>query len=424
METLQFNQWPMIKYLLPVLLVIYSPLFSQTRMSLEECEKSFTTSNLQLLAQHYNISYAEALAQQARIWNLPYLQGEFNMADPQNSKAFNMGSKGQKALSVQQLIYLGGKKRKEVALADKNVKVAALEFQELLHDLQYQLHTSFFRIYFSRKNIEAIDKQVSGLDSLIHRYTEQVNKGNIPLRDLIRLQTLQLSLVNERLTHVNELTEEQSNMSLLTGNTALIEPAPTNAELLPYFDQKDFTVEALQEQAIANKVVLKKYDRLKDAALLDESYQKSLAVPDLTLGAAYDQNGGAFKNQVNLTFGIPLKFWNVNKGNIKASQVRALQVGTEAGYAQQAIKTSVESALNKYKASLQNYLQARVVEGKAFEDVYNGIFQNFQKRNISLIEFTDFMESYHQTTVQNNNSRKQLVLSGEELNYVTGTKLF
>jgi cobalt-zinc-cadmium efflux system outer membrane protein len=59
-----------------------------------------------------------------------------------------------------------------------------------------------------------------------------------------------------------------------------------------------------------------------------------------------------------------------------------------------------------------------------FETVYNGILNNFQKQNISLLEFTDFMESYNLATVQINELKKNLVLSAEELNKTINKDLF
>ena len=56
--------------------------------------------------------------------------------------------------------------------------------------------------------------------------------------------------------------------------------------------------------------------------------------------------------------------------------------------------------------------------------VYTGILENFQKRNVSLLDFTDFMESYNQAAVQINELKKKVVLSGEELNSTINKDLF
>ena len=35
-----------------------------------------------------------------------------------------------------------------------------------------------------------------------------------------------------------------------------------------------------------------------------------------------------------------------------------------------------------------------------FEAVYNGMLDNFQRRNVTMLEFTDFIESYTSSIVQ------------------------
>ena len=59
-----------------------------------------------------------------------------------------------------------------------------------------------------------------------------------------------------------------------------------------------------------------------------------------------------------------------------------------------------------------------------FITVYNGVFRNFQRRNISLLEFTDFMESYNESINQSNEFKKTLINISEEINYATGSTIF
>lgn len=56
--------------------------------------------------------------------------------------------------------------------------------------------------------------------------------------------------------------------------------------------------------------------------------------------------------------------------------------------------------------------------------VNKGVFENFHKRNISILEFTDFLESYNQVMMQTNESKKNLVVSAEELNCSLNFNLF
>ena len=72
----------------------------------------------------------------------------------------------------------------------------------------------------------------------------------------------------------------------------------------------------------------------------------------------------------------------------------------------------------------KNYLLLKPSANANFEAVYEGTLLNFQKRNISLLEFTDFMESYNQAKIQLNELKKIVVLSGEELNSTVNKNLF
>jgi len=88
------------------------------------------------------------------------------------------------------------------------------------------------------------------------------------------------------------------------------------------------------------------------------------------------------------------------------------------------IQSEISSSWNKWSEARKNYLKISPSTKSDFETVYNGILLNFQKRNISLLEFTDFMESYNQGNIQLNEIMKKLAISAEELNSTITKELF
>lgn len=56
--------------------------------------------------------------------------------------------------------------------------------------------------------------------------------------------------------------------------------------------------------------------------------------------------------------------------------------------------------------------------------VYNGMLKNFRNGNVSLIEFTDFMESYRQTALQIYDMKNELIQAAEKLKQLVQTKIF
>ena len=59
-----------------------------------------------------------------------------------------------------------------------------------------------------------------------------------------------------------------------------------------------------------------------------------------------------------------------------------------------------------------------------FNHLIQEVFKNYEKRNISLLEFLDFYDSYKTNTLQLNTLQLNRVTSMEQLNYVTGTPFF
>jgi len=152
--------------------------------------------------------------------------------------------------------------------------------------------------------------------------------------------------------------------------------------------------------------------------------QKRLAIPDVALNTSYDQRGGAFQNQLNVGLNIPLPLWNRNQGNIKAAEysVKSMDV-----YQQQKLKevqTDVMAAWQNLLLSVSEYQKIRNYYTDDFDLVFEGVNTNFQKRNISILEFVDFFESYNESLSEFERVKTFLANSAMQINYVTASKIF
>jgi outer membrane protein, heavy metal efflux system len=223
---------------------------------------------------------------------------------------------------------------------------------------------------------------------------------------------------------VNSSIEEQANLKLLLNSTETIVPDVSKDDFNKYLKIIPFDLKSLEDEAITNRPDYLAKQKEIEANELNVKWQKSLSVPDITLGANYDQRSGAFNREANVSVGIPLPLWNKNKGNIKNAQVILEQSKVEKQNFGLQLETEITSAWNKWDESRKNYAVIKPAVNSDFEAVYNGILTNFQKRNISLLEFTDFMESYNQANIQLNELKKKLALSGEELNTTINKDLF
>ncbi|MBT2620751.1 MULTISPECIES: TolC family protein [Chryseobacterium] len=403
--------------------VISSFMTAQQKMSLLDCENAFQTNNLQLLAQQYNINMADADILQAKIWELPQLSGQINAYNPEKKKVFDVGNA--KGAQVTQLIYMGGKKKNEIAFAKSNKELAQFQFSQLLVDLKTQLHTTYYNLYFEKLKLENTNKQLGYMKELLSAYKVQSAKGNVSLKDEVRLQSIVIQLNNDKVEiNKNILTVEQ-NLKVLTGITEDIEPQLSDSEAKEILATQPFgDEEELKKKALENNADYQYNIKLIDNSKLFAQWQKSLNVPDLNVGAGWDQNGGTFKNEINLMVGIPLPLWKSNQGNVEKANYAIQQNQKNADYQKLDLETKVQASYRTWKSQYDQLAEIKATDLNNLDLVYNGMLKNFRSGNVSLIEFTDFMESYRQTALQIYDMKNDIIQSAEQLNQLVQTKIF
>jgi cobalt-zinc-cadmium efflux system outer membrane protein len=403
--------------------VISSIMTAQQQMSLLDCENAFQQNNLQLLAEQYNINMADADILQAKIWELPQMSGYINAYNPEDRKVLDAGKA--KGLEVTQLIYMGGKKKNEVAFAKSNKDLAQLQFTQLLVELRTQLHTNYYNLYYEKLKLENTNKQLGYMNDLLKAYKVQSAKGNVSLKDEVRLQSIVIQLNNDKLGITKDILEFEQNLKVLTGIRENIEPKISDEEAREILAAQPFGDESdLKRKAIENNADYLFNLKLIDNSKLYAQWQKSLNVPDLNVGAEYDQNSGTFRNEINLKVGIPIPLWKVNKGNVQKANLAIEQNQRNAEFQKLNLETKVQSAFQMWKNQYGQLLEIKSTDLDNLDLVYNGILKNFRNGNVTLIDFTDFMESYRQTSLQIYDMKNELIQSAEQLNQLVQTKIF
>ncbi|WP_419869796.1 TolC family protein [Chryseobacterium sp. CT-SW4] len=406
-----------------VFIIISSCMVAQREMSLLDCENAFQQNNLQLLAEQYNINMADADILQAKIWELPQISGEINAYNPEAKKLFDIGHA--KGAEITQLIYMGGKKKNEIAFAKSNKELAQLQFSQLLVDLRTQLRTTYYNLYYEKLKLENTNKQLGYMNELLAAYKIQSAKGNVSLKDEVRLQSIVIQLSNDKIGINKNILEFEQTLKLLTGVRESIEPQLSETEVQDLFASQPFGDETeLKNKALENNADYQYNLKLIENSKLYAQWQKSLNVPDLNLGAGWDQNGGTFKNEVNLKIGIPIPLWKSNQGNVEKANYAIRQNEKNADYQRLSLETKVEAAFQTWKTQYEQLSQFKTKDLENLDLVYDGMLKNFRRGNISLIEFVDFMDSYRETILQVYEMRNEVIQSAELLNQLVQTKIF
>ncbi|MBA2612087.1 MAG: TolC family protein [Bacteroidetes bacterium] len=391
-------------------------------MSLEDAEKMFLQNNLMLLAKQYNISAKQALIIQSKSYPNPTFNADINVIDPQNHKYFHIDSSGQKSFQVQQLILLGGKRKTEIDLAKQNKILAESEFSELLRNLKFQLTQAYYTINSERTIIQNYDKQLQILDTIISAYKIQSDKGNIPLKDIIRLKSVYIKLDGNRAELAADYSEQQKQLKLLIQINQEVIPVVSDDSYKNYVDLKPLN--DLQTLALANRPDLKIADESAIISALILKREKKQAIPDIAVNTSYDQRGGAFRNQVNAGVTLPIPILNTNRGNIKAAEFDKKEMDLYVTGKKLEVELDIQHAWINMQRNIKEYNKVILLFNEEFSQVNKGVNDNFQQRNISILEFVDFVESYNESLADFERIKKQLALSAAKINYVTATKIY
>jgi len=396
------------------------------QLTLPQAEKLFVQNNYQLIAQNYQTDQARADIITAKLFDNPTLSAETQLYNPDTKRFFETSkTNGEYQASISQLVKLAGKRNKNIQLATAGVKLAEYQYFDLMRTLRYNLRANFYKTYYAQQSARLYQQQITSLQKLLSASEQQLMAGNIAVKDIIRIKSLVYSLQTEYNTLENNIEDMETDLKLMTN----IKPDSNISLVMDPSEEQNYQLDktvytSLLDSARNNRADLKLTQTGITYAEKSLMVQKSLAVPDVQFSLVYDLQGSHPNNYTGLGLSIPLPLFNRNQGEIKKAKI-AIDAGKNLLNQQEAtleneVSNSYKTALrteNLYKSFDKNF-------GPDFDKLITEVIRNFKNRNLSLIEFMDFYDSYRQNTLQMNDMKYQRMNAKEEINYVTGSTIF
>src|SRR5690606_29023963 len=137
------------------------------------------------------------------------------------------------------------------------------------------LHSDLFSIGQMQVLLKRYTDQLFLLETLLSSYETQAEKGNIPLKDVVRLKGAYLKLNNERAELLKSYFETQSSLQTLLQTTSTVYFQFTEGDIEKYIQLK--TAQEIKLEALANRpeMLIIQYDKTLAEQYL--AYQKRLA---------------------------------------------------------------------------------------------------------------------------------------------------
>lgn len=389
-------------------------------LTLKEAEQRFLERNLSLIAERYNIDMAQAQVLQAKLFENPVISLEQNVYNRLNGKYFDFGKEGEAVVEIEQVIHLAGQRNKQVRLEKINKEIAEYQFEEVMRTLRQELNEKFVEVYFLSKSIAIYEKEVNSLQVLLGGMKIQQEKGNISLMEISRLESMLFSLRKEKNERENDLLTTRGELNLL-----LNLPEDTQVQLsldeevLQQLDLSQLSFADLK--AIINERPDQKIARSTvNASRANLKLQKSMAFHEFSVKGNYDRVGNFINDYFAIGVSLSVPIFNRNQGNIKAARFSIQQAGVQQEYAANRADMELFTAYTSLEKATQLYQSTNMDLERNFEKLITGVNENFTRKNISLLEFIDYYDSYKETCIQLYEIKKNVFLAMENLNTVVG----
>ena len=396
------------------------------RISLAEAERRFLNTNQQLLAARYSIDAARAAIIQAQLWNNPNLAIEQNVYNQTTRRYFDFTRDGNTELQLQQLLLLGGKRSKQVRLAEINSEVAEDNFYDLSRSLKLELRSDFFDLYFAQQEVGFYDQSIATLGKTVEASERIFRERSILLSDVLRLKTLMFSLQDERLGLLNRISDIEGRLRILlkdsTGSFSYFVPR-VDSSRLGAATIDTLTLPGALRAAIENRPDVRIADANVHYEEANLALQKSLAIPDVTIGGRWSRSGSYIPEYYALSVAIDLPLFNRNQGNIQVSE-RTLEADVlTRDNVRITVENEVVTAFRKARETDRLFRESDRNFPAEYRTLVDGMIESYRMRNISLLQFTDFYEAYRSSVIQINQLQNDRVDAYENLNFAVGKDL-
>ena len=391
------------------------------KLSLDKAEKLFLTNNLDLIAQKFSIDSAKATVITAKLYDNP----EFSYSNAFYNTNTHRFFEPEESVQVSQLIRLAGKRNKSIDLAKSGIDIAQFQFYDLLRTLRFVLRSDFYNIYFLEQSSKLYQIEISSLQKIVPAFEDQVKKGFMAPIDALRIKS-------QLYTLQAEYDNLQTNINNIQSELKLLIRSNPSGFIIPVTDTSSLTNDVVSQtnyQSLIDSALVNRPDlKALNANIVFSNYnlrlQQAYAKPDITIDANYDRLGSYVQNYNSIGISLPLPFFNRNQGNIKNARIQS-----------DVSKVQYESGLERVKTEVTtNYINAlrseKLLMGfdpsfeKDMKNIIGQVTINFQKKNITMLEFLDFYGSYKENVLQLNQLRFNKISALEQLNFSIGKIIF
>lgn len=388
-------------------------------LSFSQAKARLIKKNLSLLAAFYDIDISEARLIQSKVWNNPYFIWNQELYNVEKNQYFNY--KNQFLAQVEQIFSVAGKHTNTVKLAKINVAMSKVQFEDVLRSLLYDLGGTYNDLAALQAKESLYASVLVSYDRLMAATREQLRVGAISMAEAIRLESEYKAVKTQAVENANQKENALAKLRVLLQYPAdsIVKVNLNMPMTLPKLQRDSLVDYALKERPDLKVMELNREYQTRNVKL-----QKSLSVPDIKFGYQPNDVGSNYTRPYSgFNVEMPLPLFDRNQGRIQEAKINLKQSYFELALLKSKVSNEVIASFNRFQKTNEGLALYSTEFIDRLKTLNQNVNQNFQKRNISLLEFIDQQRIFITTNLQLIDLKQLYLDSINELNFSIGTQL-
>ena len=295
---------------------------------MDEAIHEAIANNLNLIAEHYNLSVADARILTAKLRPNPVFTAEGDHLDLLGTgfNRINMAGPAEYSVRTDFVLEGPGKRASRIEVAENNREVVRAQFQNTIRQLTFDVQNAFVDVLQARDNLDLARENLDAFTQIVGLNEIRVRHGDLAEVELLRTQLAQLQFENNVRQAELRLTTAQSKLRLLIGRNSTDPPFQVVGELRK--EAPLVTRETLRQQAVQLRPDLQAIVHDQARSVAELRLQIAQGKVDYTVGSEIRRQDGLAGrgNSLGLFFSTNLPIFNRNQGEIERARQEQQQI--------------------------------------------------------------------------------------------------
>jgi cobalt-zinc-cadmium efflux system outer membrane protein len=376
--------------------------------------------NLNLLAERYNISVAEARIITARLRPNPVFSAgvdyidflnQFNDVDNAGPTEYN--------LRTDFLLERGRKRELRTEVAQNAKEVAQLQLLNTTRTLVLDVQNAFVDVLQAKDNVALARDNLTAFQGIVEVNTNRVRAGDLAKVELTRTQVARLQFQTALRQAEARLRIALNRLQTVMGR---LTPSPTfDVVGAMRRDTTPVVLETLNTEALQLRPDLLALRRDQARSQSEIRSQLAQGKVDYTIGTMYHRqfyNGHG--SSLGFFFQAPLPVFNRNQGEIERARQEQQQIQARIRASELGIQDEVRNAWVQYNTSRELLASIERDLLDQARDVRDTMEYSYRRGEASLVEFLDAQRAFNDARQSYNDARADFARSLYTIDSISG----